>query len=171
MLAIIVAYDEDRAIGKAGKVPWRLSDDMAHFKETTSGWPVIMGRKTWDSLPSKFKPLPDRLNIVVSRSLPKSESPEFCVTNTLLEAVALAAVLARLGECPKDAPCAYIIGGGQIYKEALDNRLVGKVIASEVVGRYDGDTFFPELDATWTRNVVKHCSGFDVVEYINPSIS
>ena len=67
MATIIVAYDEDRAIAKDGKIPWHIPEDLKHFKETTLNRAIIMGRKTWDSLPLKFRPLPNRMNIVLTR--------------------------------------------------------------------------------------------------------
>jgi dihydrofolate reductase len=161
MLTIIVAYDEDRAIGKDGKIPWYIHEDMKHFKETTGTCPIIMGRKTWDSLPSDFKPLPDRMNFVVSRQhhdVPLFYNPTEPYWASSIED-AIRQIELALGT--KDI---FIIGGGQIYRDALDKGLVDCVIASEVKGKHDGDTFFPELDG-WTLSSQQSHSQFDVVEY------
>jgi dihydrofolate reductase len=158
---IIVAYDKNRAIGKDGQLLWHLTEDMAHFKEVTGTSPVIMGRKTWDSLPARFKPLPRRLNIVVSRTKHDavfySPSEPYWVTS-------LKSAL-RLVDNMQSGSDVFIIGGGEIYREALNEGVVDRVIASEVRGNYEGDTFFPEL-LGWKGEVKKEFKDFVVVEYL-----
>lgn len=149
MISIIVAYDQERAIAKDGKIPWQLPEDMAHFKTTTKNSTVVMGRKTWESLPSRFRPLPGRCNIVLSRHGVFSGA---LATSSLEDAV-------QIG-----GPNVFIIGGGQIYREALERGLVDKVIASEVKGVYGGDVFFPELPG-WIGKPKKMFEQFTVVEY------
>ena len=160
-IIIVVAYDEDRAISKDGNIPWSLPEDMAHFKEITDGECVVMGRKTWDSLPVKFKPLPGRTNIVISRT--KHESvfyhPKEPYWVTSLEAAI------RLVGNVDDGKNIMIIGGGEIYREALDKGFVNRVIASEVLGHHDGDMFFPELIG-WVKTIKREHNGFVVMEYV-----
>jgi dihydrofolate reductase len=163
MNTIIVAYDEERAIGKDGKVPWSLKEDMEHFRKTTGICPVIMGRKTWDSLP--VKPLPDRMNFVVTRQ--HHDIPLFYSPSDPNWATSLEDALRQI-EVIYGTKTLFIIGGGQIYKDALDKGLVDRVLASEVKGKHDGDTFFPELDG-WTSRLLQSRSQFDIVEYLPAS--
>lgn len=134
----IVACGKDRSIGKEGALPWRLREDLRHFKEVTMGHPVIMGRKTWESLPKK--PLPGRRNIVVTRDL----SYEAANAET---AGSIEAAVSMCG--PADVPV--IVGGAQIYSQAL--QYCTKLIVTEVeISVPDADAFFPELpDSEWGR--------------------
>ena len=153
MVTLIVGYDESRVIGKDGQIPWNLPDDMAHFKRTTTGHTVVMGRKTWDSLPDRFKPLPNRDNIVITRHPENFEGEGARVMQSLEEAVAA-------------APDCFIIGGAEIYRYALDHKMVDRIIASEIGGTYDGDTFFPELQGEWDKWNIKAYDLFTVCEYL-----
>ena len=150
---IVVAYDENRVIGNDGFIPWSIKEDLAHFKSVTIGGTVIMGRKTWDSLPDRFKPLPGRSNIVLTRN--ENFDDDRCHFKSDLEE---AINLIPFGEV-------FIIGGAQIYQEALDQKLVDTIIASEVKGKHDGDTFFPEVHG-WDFEVVKEYEKFRVVKYV-----
>ena len=128
---IVVAYSDNRTIGRDNALPWRLPGDLAHFKQTTLGHPIVMGRKTWDSL---GRPLPGRRNIVVSRQ------PHF--------AAAGASVFGSLAEALRD--CAdedsiSIIGGAQIYRLALP--LADEIVATEVHAEVEGDAHFPPIEA------------------------
>lgn len=134
-LTLVVAYSANRVIGLDNRLPWRLPGDLAHFKRTTLGSPIIMGRKTWDSL---GRPLPGRLNIVLSRD-PTAVAPGATVTTSLEEA------LAACG----DATVAYVIGGAQIYAMALPHAQT--VIATEIEGDVPGDAYFPALPAAQWR--------------------
>ncbi len=135
MRSMVVAYEyASRAIGVDGRLPWegQLPADLKHFAEVTKGGTVIMGRKTFESLPDKYRPLPGRQNIVLSMS-------EKAVGDVLV-----APNLATAYEMAEHEP--FIIGGGQIYELALPT--VSRVIATEVIGRVmNGDAFFPELPA------------------------
>jgi dihydrofolate reductase len=102
-LGLIFARARNGVIGKAGGLPWHLPEDMAHFKQVTMGCPVIMGRKTWDSLPERFRPLPGRTNIVVTRA-PQWNAPGAVRAASLPEAVALCT----------GQPQAWVIGGADI---------------------------------------------------------
>lgn len=157
---IIVAYDEGRVIGNGPKIPWRLPEDMAHFKEVTSGCPVIMGRKTWESLPKKFRPLPDRTNIVVSMNMGYKSDPQ---PHFVARGVCCGINIAEDLFPGQDI---WIIGGGQVYAEALFHDVVDNVYASQVAGKHEGDVFFPELDPEkWKPTTLKNLEGFTIVRY------
>ncbi|HBI82416.1 MAG TPA: dihydrofolate reductase [Alcaligenaceae bacterium] len=129
-LNLIVAYARNRTIGRNNTLPWKLSGDLAHFKRTTTGCPIIMGRKTWDSL---GRPLPGRRNIVITRDPDLShDGAEF--VSSLQSAL----------ELVRDAEQAFVIGGAQIYREALP--IADCVIATEIQAEVEGDAFFAELD-------------------------
>jgi len=128
-LALVVAYSDNRVIGRDNALPWKLPGDLAHFKRTTLGSPIIMGRKTWESL---GRPLPGRANIVISRNLQYS-APGTQVVPTLQAAMAACGAVDD----------AYVIGGAQIYAQALP--LAQRIIATEVHAQVEGDAFFPLL--------------------------
>jgi len=145
--SIIVAFDSQYVIGKNGQLPWRLSQDLKHFKEitTTTIDPakkniVIMGRKTWDSLPQKYRPLPGRLNLVLSQkgNLKNLNLPigVFCVQNL---DDALASVSISVIEN------VFVIGGAQIYALALAHPLCQKLYVTHVKGDFGCDAFFPPI--------------------------
>ncbi|MFO1395010.1 MAG: dihydrofolate reductase [Steroidobacteraceae bacterium] len=129
-VSIIVATDEAGGIGLDGALPWRLPDDLKRFKALTMGKPVVMGRRTWDSI---GRPLPGRLNIVVSRSS-GLERPGCTVVGSLESALALAG----------DVPEVCVIGGAEIYRLALP--FADTVHLTEVHARVEADTHFPRLD-------------------------
>lgn len=134
MTNILVAYDQQRAIGTNDDLPWGrgLPGDLAMFKRLTLDTSVIMGRKTFESLPPMFRPLPDRENIVLSRNPDLDIEGVICV-NSLAAAISAAS---------KEV---FVIGGGQIYREALP--LTDTIYATEVQATFpEADTFFPELD-------------------------
>jgi len=128
-LTLIVAYSTNRAIGRDNALPWKLPGDLAHFKRSTLGHPIIMGRKTWDSL---GRPLPGRSNIVISRN------PDFSAAGAIL-APTLEAAVAACGDIDE----AFVIGGAQIYAQALPQ--ARRVLATEVHADVEGDAFFPLL--------------------------
>jgi dihydrofolate reductase len=130
-LTLIVAIDANNGIGIDNKLPWHLKEDLAHFKRTTTGHPIIMGRKTFDSI---GKPLPNRRNIVITRN--PGWRHEGVETATSVEQA-----LALLGGVQ-----AYIIGGAQIFAETLP--LAGRLIVTEIGKVFDCDTFFPPIDRT-----------------------
>lgn len=135
-IAIIVAMGMNGCIGKDGGLPWRIPGDLRFFKETTLGHPIIMGRKTYDSI---GKPLPGRQNIVITRS-PKPAEGNLCYVSSLTQAL-----LEAEKHLPADAT-AFVIGGGEIYKEALPFANVVYIThVPELVK--DADTFFPLFHA------------------------
>ena len=135
-LHLIYARAANGVIGKDNRLPWHLPEDMAHFKRSTLGCPVIMGRKTWDSLPPKFRPLPGRLNIVVTRD-----------TGFVTEGASVAHSLeAARGLCPAGST-AWVIGGAQIYAQALPR--AREVVVTEIAQDFEGDAFAPVLGGEW----------------------
>jgi dihydrofolate reductase len=163
---IIVAYDKNRVIGAGGMIPWRLPEDMKHFKETTMGCPVIMGRKTWDSFPEKFKPLPGRFNIVIT-SRPIDYRGKYDEKDVRFTWSPTAAIMAAYARAAIGNTEVFIIGGSSIYKEYLDMGVVERILASEVKGDYSGDVHFPEFDPqSWDFTIKQRHADFDVVEYI-----
>ena len=143
-LNLIVAYDRNRGIGRDNQLLWHLADDMSFFKKMTSNQVVIMGRKTYESLPERFRPLPNRTNIVITRSNLQSVHSDLVYVNTANAAISLAAEYQD-----KDV---FVIGGGQIYKDMLP--FVQAIYATEVEASLDADTFFESLDATWTSELI-----------------
>lgn len=142
-VSLIVAKAENEAIGKNNDLIWHLRDDMRYFSNTTKGHHVIMGRMNYDSIPEKYRPLPDRTNIIVTRN------PEFLVEDCIsVNSIELGLQIAK--EEGDDE--AFIIGGGQIYKTALDRDLVDKLYITYVHHEFDADVFFPEYDkAKWKK--------------------
>lgn len=132
-VSLIAALSENRVIGKDNKLPWHISEDLKRFKEVTSGHPVIMGRKTFQSI---SRPLPGRLNIVITRD-PNWKMDGVSVAHSLGEAL-------ELGK-KENSGEVFIIGGGQIFAEAISNadKLYLTVIHTEI----DGDAFFPDYSA------------------------
>ena len=135
-LTLIWAQASNGVIGRDGVMPWHVPEDMARFKELTIGHPVIMGRRTWDSIAPKYRPLVDRRNIVVSRQ------PDFVAEGAeVVHSVDDALTMVR------DAP-AWVIGGGQVYAATMPAATHLEV--TEIGADYDGDTVAPAIDASWT---------------------
>ena len=132
-LALIAAVARNGAIGKNNDLVFGDPADQKHFRATTMGCPVIMGRKTWQSLPERFRPLPGRRNIVVSRNARQSV-PGAELAAGLHQALALVA----------DAPLAFVMGGGELYAQALP--LADRLVLTEVDADLEGDVFFPAWD-------------------------
>ena len=139
-VSLIVAVSENGVIGKDNDLIWHLPNDMRFFKETTMGHHVIMGRKNFESIPHKYRPLPNRTNVVITRQT--DYAAEGCVVvNSVEEALEVAK--------NNNDNEAFIIGGGQIYKLALEANLIDKIYLTKVHHSFDGDTFFPELNSDW----------------------
>ncbi len=137
-LHLIFARSANGVIGINGKMPWHLPEDLAHFKRTTLGSPVIMGRKTWDSLPPKFRPLPGRLNVVVTRQ-PDWQAAGALTAHSLAEACAL---------CPPESD-AWVIGGAELYAQALP--LADTALVTEIDAEFEGDAFVPSFGPDWVE--------------------
>ena len=132
MLSLIAAVARNGVIGKDNQLLWHLPGDMRHFRETTRGKPVIMGRKTWESLPEKFRPLPGRLNVVVSRNA-DYDAPGAVLTGSLEEAIAKA----------ENAEEIFVIGGAELYNQALP--LANRLYLTELANDFSGDSWFPGI--------------------------
>lgn len=135
-ISLIAAVAEGGAIGRDGGMPWHLSSDLRHFKATTMGCPVVMGRKTYESI---GRPLPGRPNIVVTRN-PEFSADGVEALSDLDEALDRAAALAD----ETGAAEVFVIGGGMLYKAALSR--TDRIYFTEIHARIDGDAHFPELD-------------------------
>ncbi len=142
-IAIIAAIGKNRELGLQGKLPWRIREDMQRFKTLTMGHPVIMGRKTWESIPVKFRPLPGRTNIVVTRQA-GYEASGAMVTGSLEDALAAAASASGAEEI-------FIGGGGEIYREALS--LADRFYLTLVDDTAEADTFFPPYEDIFTKKI------------------
>jgi len=149
-LIIIAAMAENRVIGRNNTLPWSLKADMERFKELTLGWPCIMGRKTWESLPKR--PLPGRPNIVISRSL--SDVTGAAVFPSLREAVQHCEGYEKV----------FICGGASVYAEALG--LANRIELTVIHKQYEGDAFFPEIDPSgWKITNTEGFDGFSFISY------
>ena len=135
-LHLIYARSRNNVIGKNGDLPWHLPEDLAHFKRTTLGQAVVMGRVTWESIPDKFRPLPGRRNVVVSRQTDYAATGA-TVVNALQDALAL---------FPADE-VVWLIGGAQLYAQAL--LLASQVVVTEIDADFEGDAFAPVLGPEW----------------------
>lgn len=135
MLGLIWAQTRGGVIGLDGGLPWHLPEDLAHFKATTLGATVLMGRRTWQSLPAAVRPLPGRRNIVVSRG-PQFHAPGADVVTSPAAALAL------------DEPEVWVIGGAQLYAATLP--LADRIVVTEIDTDVAGDTFAPVIGPQWT---------------------
>jgi dihydrofolate reductase len=135
---LIYARAANGVIGANGTLPWHLPQDMAHFKRQTAGAPVIMGRKTWDSLPPRFRPLPGRPNIVVTRQ-ENFEEKGLKRASSMRDALLICEHMGAVD--------AWVIGGAQIYAEA--EPIADRAIVTEIASDFEGDAFAPVLGAAW----------------------
>ncbi len=135
-LHLIYARARNGVIGKDKQMAWHLPEDLAHFKRVTLGQPVVMGRKTWDSLPPRFRPLPGRLNVVVTRQ-----------ADWQAEGALRASSLEEAMRCCGDASDVWIIGGADIYRQA--EPLASTAVVTEIDAHFDGDAYAPVLGPQW----------------------
>lgn len=142
--SIIVAFDSQYGIGKNGQLPWRLSSDLKRFKEITTTVvnpakknAVIMGRKTWESLPTKFRPLPGRVNMVISREA------ALALPSGVLSSQSLDDALGQL--LSPEIENVFVVGGAQIYALSIDHPLCQKLFVTHIKGDFSCDTFFPPI--------------------------
>ncbi|HEX5804098.1 MAG TPA: type 3 dihydrofolate reductase [Azospira sp.] len=139
ILALIAALDRDRLIGRDNALPWRLPEDLRHFKATTLGKPVIMGRKTWESL---GRPLPGRRNIVVSRN-----------ADYALQGAELVGSLEAALRLAAEAEEVFVIGGAELYRQALP--LAQRLYLTEIDASHAGDAWFPAFAADEWREAAR----------------
>ena len=135
-VGLIWAQARGGVIGKDGTMPWHLPEDLAHFKRTTLSHPVIMGRKTWESLPPRFRPLPGRRNLVVTRQGDWNE----------IGAQRASSLREALQQC-ENSEQVWVIGGAQIYAQALP--LADELVVTEIDADIDGDAFAPAIGPEW----------------------
>ncbi len=164
IISLIAALSENRVIGKNNDLPWQLPDDMKYFMQTTKGHHTIMGRKNYDSIPEKFKPLPNRTNIVVTHQQ-GFPAPGCIVVNSLDKGLEIARAN---GERET-----FIIGGSEIYKLAMP--YADRLYLTEIHAVIEGDTYFPDVNPTeWIETSRRyhqaddrHLYNFDFVIYDN----
>ncbi|MFM8914420.1 MAG: dihydrofolate reductase [Flammeovirgaceae bacterium] len=162
IISLIAALAKNRVIGKNNDLPWHLPDDMKYFMQTTKGHHVVMGRKNYDSIPEKFRPLPNRTNIVLTRQ--KNWAAEKCLVAHTLEA---AIDIARKNSEPE----LFIIGGSEIYELAFP--FANRLYLTEIDHALEGDTYFPTFDQShWAEQSrrhhpmdERHAYSFDFVVY------
>lgn len=147
---VVVATDLERGIGKAGRLPWKLAADLKHFRKLTSSVTstkcknaVIMGRKTWESLPPKFRPLPGRVNVVLTRAA------GYALPEGVLKAASLDEALEALEG--SDVERCFVIGGGEIYAHAVRHPACRLLYMTEIRARFDCDTFFPDYRGSFVE--------------------
>ena len=156
--------DAKRGIGKNNDLMWHLPADMNFFKETTKNQIVVMGRRNYDSIPEKYRPLPNRLNVILTRN--KDFEAENCL------------VFNSLNDClhhfeNEQERKVFIIGGGEIYKMALDSKYLDELYITYVDGIFDADTFFPEFnESEWDSEIIgeqlvdeKHPNAFVIKKF------
>ncbi len=178
MFKVIVAYDWNRGIGKDNKLPWYIREDIEYFKKLSTETNnknkknvVIMGRKTYESIPQKFRPLSDRINIVLSKTMEQSENIENLVILDSIDKV-----LKYIHKNKKIIESSYVIGGQSIYEQFFSMNLVSDIYATEIKYRYECDAFFPKVNGYKKVDDIQHLYstdhkieynvGFDFCHYI-----
>jgi dihydrofolate reductase len=162
IVSLIAALTKNRVIGKNNDLPWHLPDDMKYFMQTTKGHHTIMGRKNYDSIPEKFRPLPNRTNIVVTRQ-PSFKAPGCIVVNSIERGLDISK---DNGERE-----VFVIGGADIYQ--LGMPYADRLYLTEIDASLDGDTFFPDFRKNEWKEISRknhpaderHPFGFDFVVY------
>jgi dihydrofolate reductase len=161
-ISLIAAQAQNRVIGKNNDLPWKLPDDMKFFMQTTKGHYVIMGRKNYDSLHEKFKPLPNRTNIVVTRQK-DFKAPGCIVVHSVEKALAVAK--------ENNEPETFVIGGAEIYNQSFPQAT--RIYLTEIAAAIEGDTYFPEFSKKEWKEISRthhtaderHAYAFDFVTY------
>lgn len=152
-LILIAAISKNNCIGKNGNVPWHIPEDLEHFKHATIGKTVLMGRKTWESIPLKYRPLPNRKNIVITRQSPYLVPEGVETYATVDEALA--------AHANEDI---MVVGGGEIYAQTIDRADVLDI--THVDQNVDGDAFFPEINPmVWKDKKREQREGYAFVTY------
>ena len=162
-ISLIVAVTKNMVIGKDNKLTWHLPDDMNYFSNMTKGHSIIMGRKNWESIPEKYRPLPGRRNIVVTRNKEFQDNGA-----TVVNSIEKAIEVSRASEDEE----IFIIGGGEIYK--LGFKYIDKLYITEIYAEVDGNTYFPEWNKKDWKEISrishpsdeKHEYSFDYVIYM-----
>ncbi|MBD5786598.1 dihydrofolate reductase [Cellulosimicrobium terreum] len=166
MLGLIWAQARDSAgrpvIGAGGAMPWRLPEDSAHFRGVTSGHPVVMGRRTWESLPPRFRPLPGRTNVVVTRQadwVPDGDPAARTAPDLVRVAGSVETALAVAREVARNGPAdlgdqgrvgeVWVIGGAQLYTATVEH--ADRCVVTEIDTVVEGDTYAPDVPVSWHR--------------------
>jgi len=140
MFSLIVAHDQNRGIGIKNVLPWSLSKDMRYFKQITLGNTVIMGRRTWESIPEKFRPLPQRKNVVLTRNTTYNVPSSVIIATSLEDAIQNQHATGDI----------FIIGGSMIYKEAIQHIDCTRLYVTEIQSCFNCDAFFPDYNGVFT---------------------
>ena len=165
IISLIVATAKNRVIGKNNQLIWHLPKDMKFFMDTTIHHPVIMGRKNFESIPEKYRPLKNRDNIIITRN--RNYTAEGCaIVHSIEESIEYVNKNLKTNEL-------FIIGGGEIYKKSLEMNVVDRMYITHIETAFDGDTFFPEINGeNWsTDTIMKHAKDdknphdFNIVMY------
>ncbi|HET9349530.1 MAG TPA: dihydrofolate reductase [Arthrobacter sp.] len=157
-LGVVWAQTSTGVIGRDGGMPWRLPEDMRHFTRLTAGHPVIMGRKTWESFPDQYRPLPGRTNIVITRQEDWGGTPaaEGAIAVKSLDDALLESQFAPGHEM------VWIIGGGNIYAQSMD--LADVAVITTIDASTEGDTFAPDLGYDWTLGASLPADGWETAD-------
>ena len=165
IISLIVAVAKNRVIGKNNQLIWHLPKDMKFFMDTTIHHPVIMGRKNFESIPEKYRPLKNRDNIIITRN--ENYTAKGCViVHSIEDGIKYVKKNLKSDEL-------FIIGGGEIYKKCLEMDIVDRMYITHIETVFDGDTFFPEINRkNWTSETImehvkndKNPHDFNVVRY------
>lgn len=152
-ITLIAAISKNNCIGKNGKVPWHIPEDLEHFKHATMGKTVLMGRKTWESIPEKYRPLPNRKNIVITRQSSYAVPEGVDIYETVDKALA--------AHAEEDI---VVVGGGEIYAQTIDRADVLDI--THVDQDVEGDAFFPKINPTvWKNKKREQRKGYAFVTY------
>lgn len=157
---LILACDKNGLIGNNGKIPWRLPEDFKHFKNSTCGNVVMMGRKTWDSLPRK--PLTGRINFIISRNMMVDPFAYEMPSVDMFASVESA--FSHWQHFYSETMHLFVIGGGQIYKESLNKLPVSEILMTMVYGDlYTGDAFFDmKYLKNWNKEIIQNNKEFEI---------
>lgn len=158
MITLIAATDKNGLIGNNGNLPWKIPEDMEYFKKVTTGNIVVMGRKTYISI---GKPLKNRINVLVSESILETFNPEKnldCYMNDIVVVKSFETILNGYFDTRE----MYIIGGGSIYAQALEQNIPDRILLSKIDGEYEGDQYMPEIPKEYT---FKQC--FKISDRVN----
>ena len=156
-------------VAGVGAMPWHLPEDLAHFRRLTQGCPVIMGRATWDSLPARFRPLPGRLNLVLTRDAARAAALAAAGAHPVASLDEALEHCRRLEPVPAEV---WVMGGAQVYAQAVAHAT--RAVVTEIDRAYDGDAYAPTLSTDWQATAREaHCTadglGYAFVTYERPS--
>ena len=165
---LIVAVDAKNGIGTKGQLPWHLPADLRHFKEITIGKNiaakknvVVMGRKTWDSIPEKFRPLPQRLNIVLTRD----KNSHYPAGVLKMESFEQAFEMLESDDMQKEIDSIYVIGGQTIFEQAINDLRCQKIYVTHISKTFDCDTFFPPFNQQFEKIYISPPCQYETMSY------